>query len=117
MIYKNFLKIKFPHVFGMIFTMKNSYNIYIINFNTAAMNININGFEYTKKEVLDALKSRGYLILKNSFPCQNGKGYGNTQPTSTEYALKGNDLPDESTQWHCVASREFQKQLVRPPLV
>ena len=92
----------------------------IINYKTnidklKAMKININGFEYTKKEVLEALKRKGYLILKHTFPQQNEDIQA--QMICTECALKGQDLPSESTQWHYVASREFQKQIVRPPLV
>lgn len=79
------------------------------------MKININGFEYTKKEVLEALKRKGYLILKHTFPQQNADYQ--TKTICSEYALKGQDLPSESTKWHYVASREFQKQIVRPPLV
>lgn len=79
------------------------------------MEININGFEYNREEVLEALKSKGYLIFKHKFL---RKQTAKEIPAEENeiYALKGKDLPGESTKWHHVACREFKKLIAKPPL-
>lgn len=79
------------------------------------MEININGFEYTKEEVLEALKNKGYLIFKQKF-LRKQKAKEIPADENEIYALKGKDLPHESNRWHQVAYREFRKLLVKPPL-
>ena len=80
------------------------------------MEININGFEYSKEEVLEALKNKGYLILKQKFSRkESAKAVVNSEENEI-YALKGKDLPDESNRWHHVAYREFRRMMVKPPL-
>ncbi|MBU4537875.1 MAG: hypothetical protein L6264_09605 [Weeksellaceae bacterium] len=83
------------------------------------MKIKINGFEYTKEEVLEGLKEKGYLILKHTIhveKCINGC-FHVRKHYHTECALKGEDLPDENTQWHHVASKVFKRFYSKPPLV
>lgn len=79
----------------------------------------INDHEYTKEEILAALKKKGYLILKHLFYDEEHI-HGSTfikHHYTTECALKGKDLPDESNQWDKVAKKEFEKPIVKPPLV
>ncbi|QDP85214.1 hypothetical protein FNJ88_06405 [Chryseobacterium sp. SNU WT5] len=79
----------------------------------------INDHEYSKEEVLAALKKKGYLILKHTFHDEehvHGSRFIKHHYT-TECALKGRDLPEESNQWQKVAENEFQQINVKPPLV
>lgn len=79
----------------------------------------ISGYEYSKEEVLEALKKKGYLILKHLFYDEEHI-HGSTfikHHYTTECALKGADLPDESNQWHNVAIKEFEKPSEKPKLI
>ena len=79
----------------------------------------INDHEYTKEEVLEALKKKGYLILKHLFHDEehlHGSRFIKNHFT-TECAVKGADLPTEDNQWQKVAIKEFEKPIVKPPLI
>ena len=79
------------------------------------MEININGFEYHRDEVLEALKNKGYLIFKQKFLSKQKLRDKHSEENEI-YALKGQDLPNESTKWHQVACREFKRLVAKPPL-
>lgn len=78
----------------------------------------INGFIYTQSEVLDALRNKGYLLLRYSYT-----GTDETFPNGIETytidtlcAVKGSDLPEEKNAWQNVAIKEFQKEFIKPKL-
>lgn len=80
--------------------------------------MNINGYEYTEPEVLEALKQKGYLILKfetyNEEPIHGScfiKHY-----FTTKCAVKGSQLPSDENIWFKVAEKEFKKSFVKPTL-
>ncbi len=79
----------------------------------------INGFEYSKQEVQDALRAKGYLILNWTWNTTDETFPGGTEHLSidTQCALKGTDLCSEATMWENVAIREFQKEFIKPKLV
>lgn len=80
--------------------------------------MNINGFEYTETEILDALKEKGYLILPyHTFNEYNlhGSTYIKDWYT-TKCAVKGADLPSDENIWHKVALLEFSSTIVKPKL-
>ena len=79
----------------------------------------LNGHEYTQEEIFEALRKRGYLLLRftyidtdETFPCGV-----ETFEIDTFCALKGADMPSEKNLWENVAIREFQKSFLRPPLI
>ena len=79
----------------------------------------INGFEYTQQEIFEALRKKGYLLLRYTYIATD-----ETFPNGVEHfevntycALKGADLPSEKNTWENVAIKEFQKSFVKPPLV
>ncbi|SIT25540.1 hypothetical protein SAMN05421786_11524 [Chryseobacterium ureilyticum] len=78
----------------------------------------INGYEYTEDEVLEALKKKGYLILK--FETYNEEPiHGSTfvkHYFTTKCAVKGNQLPSDENIWFKVAEREFEKPFFKPDL-
>lgn len=79
----------------------------------------INDHEYTKEEVLAALKKKGYLILKHTFHDEehvHGSRFIKHHYT-TECALKGADLPTEDNQWQKIALKEFELKTVKTPLI
>ena len=69
----------------------------------------INGFEYTEQEVLEALRSKGYLIL-----VYVSEEIGRTP---IKCAVKGDELPCEKNMWQNVALKVFQRTFVKPKLV
>ncbi|PWN62292.1 hypothetical protein [Chryseobacterium oncorhynchi] len=79
----------------------------------------INGFEYSQQEVLDALKAKGYLILNyetyEETPI-HGSCFARTN-ISTKCAVKGNELPSDDNIWHLVAKRIFSKPESKPSLI
>lgn len=79
----------------------------------------INGYEYTESEVLNALKKKGYLILKyetyNEEPI-HGSRFIKTYFT-TKCAVKGNQLPSDENIWFKVAKKEFNKPVSKPNLI
>ncbi|MEI7487766.1 MAG: hypothetical protein WCJ72_10210 [Chryseobacterium sp.] len=79
----------------------------------------INGFEYSKEEVLEALKSKGYLILRYSYLASDQTFPGGVQTWEVHdlCAVKGADLPSEKNLWENVAIKEFQKEFIKPKLV
>ncbi|MCZ2084142.1 MAG: hypothetical protein LC112_07690 [Flavobacteriales bacterium] len=79
----------------------------------------INGHEYTQQEIFEALRKKGYLLLRYTYTAND-----ETFPNGVEHfqvntycALKGADLPSEKNLWENVAIREFQKSFVKPPLL
>lgn len=79
----------------------------------------INGHDYTKEEIFEALRKKGYLLLKYTFTDYDVTFPGGIEcfEIDTYCALKGGDLPDIKNTWENVAIREFQKSFVKPPLV
>lgn len=78
----------------------------------------INGFEYSQQEVLEALKKRGYLILNfETFEESHvhGSCFARTN-ISTKCAVKGGDVPSDENVWQIVAKKEFEKAISKPPL-
>jgi len=79
----------------------------------------INGYEYTEAEILEALKHKGYLIL----PFETYKEtpiHGSSfqkQYYKTKCAVKGNEIPSEGNIWTLVADKEFNKPIQKPKLV
>ncbi|GAA2327822.1 hypothetical protein GCM10009853_101130 [Glycomyces scopariae] len=78
------------------------------NFNKESMKIN--GFEYSENEVLEALKEKGYNIVRwnyswqdESFP--NGK---TNEVSIVKCALKDREQPSEQNIWYKVAEKEFR---------
>lgn len=80
----------------------------------------INDHEYTKEEILEALKKKGYLIAVHTFHDEehiHGSRFVKHHYT-TECALrKGKDFPNEDNQWHLIAKKEFENPIVKPPLI
>lgn len=80
----------------------------------------INGFEYSKQEVLDALRKKGYVISEYGFTTEthiHGSRF-HEEPYSTEIAIKeAKEQITESDIWYNVAMKTFQISLVRPPLI
>lgn len=79
----------------------------------------INGHEYTKEEIFEALKKKGYLLVP--FVCKTVGdafmgGYEHYE-VKTTCAIKGADLPDLKNTWRNVATKEFDKKIVKPPLI
>ena len=79
----------------------------------------LNGFEYTEDEILEALRAKGYLILKTElyFEDQTFPNDWEVFRRDVKCAVKGDELPCEKNQWENVAIREFQKNFVKPKLV
>ena len=79
----------------------------------------INGYEYTKEEIFEALRKKGYLLLRYTYTGTDETFPGGTESfeVDTYCALKGADLPEEKNTWENVAIREFQKTFVKPPLI
>lgn len=79
----------------------------------------INGFDYSQQEVLEALKKRGYLILNyetyEETPI-HGSCFARTN-ISTKCAVKGGDIPSDDNIWSEVARKEFEKPIIKPPLL
>lgn len=80
--------------------------------------MNINGFEYTEAEVLEALREKGYLILPF-------RTYTETHLHGSRFikdwfitkcALKGADLPSDENIWQNVAIKVFTKNFTKPKL-
>ena len=79
----------------------------------------INGFEYTESEVLEALKSKGYLILPFETYTEthiHGSGF-QKHYFDTKCAVKGAELPSDENIWHKVALKEFESKIQKPKLV
>lgn len=79
----------------------------------------INGFEYTKEEIFEALRVKGYLLLRYNYT-----GSDETFPNGVQTwaisdlcAVKGAEIPSEKNLWENVAIKEFQKSFVKPKLV
>ena len=81
--------------------------------------MNINGFEYTENEVLDALRQKGYLILPyRTYTETHIHGSGFTKDWyDTKCAVKGADLPSDENVWKNVAIKVFTKSFTKPKLV
>ncbi|WP_187477828.1 hypothetical protein [Amniculibacterium sp. G2-70] len=81
--------------------------------------LKINGYNYSKEEVLDALRGRGYLVLPYKTYTEthiHGSRFVNDY-YNTHVAIKGDQLPSDEYIWTNVAIREFQKEFVKPKLV
>lgn len=83
------------------------------------MSITINNHEYTKEEVFEALKKKGYTLLhfhveKPEHGFMGGIDYYEEKTTC---AVKGADLPALKNTWQNVALKEFDKKIVKPPLI
>ena len=79
----------------------------------------INGHEYTKEEILEALKKKGYRIVPHTFYDEEHI-HGSTfikHYYTTECALKITDRPSEKNQWHVIAKKEFERLPGKPPLI
>lgn len=79
----------------------------------------INGFEYTQDEVLEALRKKGYLLLPyRTFWEEHIHGSRFIEHWyDTHVAIKGDQLPADEYIWTNVAIKEFQKEIVKPPLI
>ena len=79
----------------------------------------INGYDYTDAEIFEALRAKGYLLLKYTYTGTDETFPGGVESFKIETfcALKGADMPCEKTLWENVAIREFQKGFVKPKLV
>lgn len=79
----------------------------------------INGHEYSKEEVFEALRKKGYLLLPFTHQAEEDAFMGGIESfeVTTKCALKGDDMPDIKNTWENVAIREFQKEFVKPPLI
>ncbi|ROI02894.1 hypothetical protein EGH90_12425 [Kaistella haifensis] len=79
----------------------------------------INGFLYTQAEIFEALRTKGYLLLRYNYTDtdETFPGGVETFEIKTYCALKGEDMPCEKNLWQNVAIREFQKEFVKPKLV
>lgn len=80
--------------------------------------IKLNGFDYSKLEVFEALHKKGYIFKyytdtwkDETFP--NGISI---ETTMVECAIKEGEEPSEANFWYKVAEKEFQKINVKPPL-
>lgn len=85
---------------------------------TNVVTLLINGFHYTQIEVLEALRKKGYLILKHCY-LESDESFPNgieTYTVNTFCAVKGSDLPSEKNLWENVAIKEFQKEFIKPKL-
>lgn len=79
----------------------------------------LNGHEYTQEEIFEALRQKGYLLLRFTYKCKEDAFMGGFEyhDIDTYCALKGADMPSEKNLWENVAIREFQKSFLRPPLI
>lgn len=79
----------------------------------------INGFEYSQEEIFEALRAKGYLLLRYTYQDQDETFPGGIEvyEVNTYCALKGADLPSPENTWENVAIREFQKEFVKPKLI
>lgn len=79
----------------------------------------INGFTYTEEEILDALRTKGYIILPWvwEYKDETSPGQAKVERSQTKVALRADDMPCEKNIWTNVAIREFQKEMRKPPLV
>lgn len=79
----------------------------------------INGYEYTKEEILAALKKKGYRIVIHTFHDEEHV-HGSTfikNHYTTECAVNHSELPTEKDQWHVIAKKEFETPIIKPPLI
>lgn len=79
----------------------------------------INGHHYTQEEIFEALRVKGYLLLRYNYTDTDETFPGGVESfeIKTYCALKGADMPSEKNLWENVAIREFQKRFVKPKLV
>lgn len=79
----------------------------------------INGFEYTKLEVLEALREKGYQIIPfRTYTETHIHGSTFTKDWyDTHCAVKAADLPADENVWENVAIKEFIKSFTKPKLV
>ena len=79
----------------------------------------LNGHEYSPAEIFEALRTKGYLLLRYSYIFTDETFPGGVEnfEVNTFCALKGGDLPSEKNLWENVAIKEFQKELVKPKLI
>lgn len=85
---------------------------------THLVTLHINSFHYTQEEILEALRKKGYLILKYSY-LESDESFPNglqTYIVNTFCAVKGSELPSEKNLWENVAIKEFQKEFIKPKL-
>lgn len=86
------------------------------NFNKKSMKIN--GFEYSENEVLEALKSKGYNIVRWTYHWQDEtfpNGNSN-EVTIVMCALSAGEVPSENNIWYKVAEQQF-KIIEKPSLI
>lgn len=86
---------------------------------SSVINLFINGHQYTQEEIFEALRAKGYLILRYNYTDTDESFPGGVESfeIKTYCALKGADMPSEKNLWENVAIREFQKGFVKPKLV
>ena len=79
----------------------------------------INEHEYTQEEIFEALRAKGYLLLRYNYTDTDESFPGGVESfeIKTYCALKGADMPSEKNLWENVAIKEFQKEFVKPKLV
>lgn len=79
----------------------------------------INGFEYSKSEILEALRKKGYMILP--FRTYHERAMHGSlfikEWFNTECAVKGDELPSDDNIWSNVAIKEFQTGFTKPKLI
>jgi hypothetical protein len=78
----------------------------------------INGFQYTESEIFEALRAKGYLLLKYTYTGtdETFPGGVETFKIDTFCALKGGDMPSEKNIWENIALKEFQN-FTKPKLI
>ena len=78
----------------------------------------INGHEYNQAEIFEALRAKGYLLLKFTYTGTDETFPGGIESFEVETfcALKGGDLPSEKNTWENIALKEFQN-FTKPKLV
>ncbi|SEG39015.1 hypothetical protein SAMN05421847_2167 [Halpernia humi] len=80
----------------------------------------INGHEYTKEEIFEALKMKGFTLLPFIYQDQEAAFMGGVDffEVTTKCAVKGYDLPALKNTWDKVALKEFEKtNTTKPPLI
>lgn len=78
----------------------------------------INGFEYTKPEILEALERKGYNIVDWTYIWQDEtfpNGITN-ETANVQCAIKEGEKPSEANIWYKIAEKEFKKVNYKPLL-
>ena len=86
---------------------------------SSVISLLINGHHYSQEEIFEALRAKGYLLLRYNYTDTDETFPGGVESfeIKTYGALKGSNMPSEKNLWENVAIREFQKGFVKPKLV